>query len=144
MHVSKGSVIVLHANLKNEIYILEGHVVIGTVDVANEDISMLWHLRLGHVSKKGLHELHKQNLLNGYQPDKLQFCENCVLGKSKRVKFPAATYSATNILNYVHSNLWALAIVQTMGGARYLDDFSRKALLYLLKTKDEAIVAFKN
>lgn len=31
-----------------------------------------------------------------------------------------------------------------MGGARYLDDFSRKALLYLLKTKDEAIVAFKN
>lgn len=52
MHVSKGSVIVLHANLKNGIYIIEGHVVIGTVDVENEDISMLWHLRLGHVSKK--------------------------------------------------------------------------------------------
>lgn len=48
----------------------------------------------------------------------------------------------------IHSDLWGPARVQTMGGARYfiamVDEYSRNVWLYLLKSKDEAIVAFKN
>ena len=47
----------------------------------------LWHMRLGHVSERGLLELSKQNLLCGDRIEQLSFCDQCVLGKAHRVKF---------------------------------------------------------
>ncbi|CAL2226790.1 unnamed protein product [Prunus armeniaca] len=39
---------------------------------------------LGHISQKGLQELHKQGLLEGVSSCKLDFCEYCVLGKQRK------------------------------------------------------------
>uniref|UniRef100_A0A803Q2F6 GAG-pre-integrase domain-containing protein n=1 Tax=Cannabis sativa TaxID=3483 RepID=A0A803Q2F6_CANSA len=40
----------------------------------------LWHLRLGHVSERGMSELEKQGILKGELGEKLDFCDDCVYG----------------------------------------------------------------
>ena len=63
---------------------------VGSVSIAFGNImdtTQLWHLRLGHISEKVLQELERQGPLCGEKIEKLGICEDCVLGKSKRVKF---------------------------------------------------------
>ena len=85
--------------------------------IVNDDsiLTKTWHLRLGHVSEWGLTELSKQNLLCGHKVGKLQFCENCVLGKSTRIKFTNAKHTTQSNLEYIHSDLWGPARTQIMG-----------------------------
>jgi hypothetical protein len=47
----------------------------------------LWHHRLGHMSEKGMQILHKINLLQDIKQIDLNFCEHCVYGKQKGVRF---------------------------------------------------------
>jgi hypothetical protein len=47
----------------------------------------LWHHRLGHMSEKGMQILHKRNFLPDLKQIDLDFCEHCVYGKQKRVRF---------------------------------------------------------
>lgn len=112
MKVCHGSMIVMRGKRMNVIYMLEGKTIIGSVAIADKDNSKLWHLRLGHESEKGLQELSKQGLLGKDQVHKLDFCENCVLGKSKRLQFNTATHTTTKVLKYVHSDLWVHLEVQ--------------------------------
>lgn len=99
------------------------------------------------MSEKELLELHKQKLLDIKEMNELKSCENCILGKSKRIKFSQATRTIQEKLSYIHADLWGTARVVTMEGTRYfmslIDDKSRKVWIYLLKTKDEAFSVFK-
>ena len=99
------------------------------------------------MSEKRLGELSKQNMLDSDQVSKIEFCENCVLGKQHRLSFSTAQHSTSEILEYVHSDLWGPAKVPTHGGNNYflslIDDFSRKVWIYLLKSKDQAFESFK-
>ncbi|KAL3623657.1 hypothetical protein CASFOL_032473 [Castilleja foliolosa] len=145
--ILKGSLVMLKGIKKNEIYILEGKVIVGYASVAVNDMTRLWHSRLGHISERGLNEMNKQGLFGKDTTKKLEFCENCVLGKSKRVKFESAVHNTNEVLEYIHSDLWGPSRVETLGGARYflsiIDDCSRKVWIYLLKTKDEVFKTFK-
>jgi len=47
----------------------------------------LWHHRHGHMSEKGMKILNSRNLLPGLRNVDLDFCENCIYGKQKRVRF---------------------------------------------------------
>ena len=47
----------------------------------------LWHHRLGQTSEKGMNILHKINLFPDLKQIDLDFCEYCVYGKQKRVRF---------------------------------------------------------
>ena len=104
-------------------------------------------MRLGHMSELGLAELNKRGLLDGYEPGKLKFCEHCIFGKHKRVKFNTSTHTTEGILDYVHSDLWGPSRKKSLGGASYMltiiDDYSRKVWPYFLKHKYEAFSAFK-
>ncbi|KAG8483166.1 hypothetical protein CXB51_022143 [Gossypium anomalum] len=71
-----------------KLYVLQGSTVTGDAAVASsslsdDDITKLWHMRLGHMSENGMVELSKRGLLDGQGICKLNFCEHCVLG-SKR------------------------------------------------------------
>ncbi|TXG53987.1 hypothetical protein EZV62_019243 [Acer yangbiense] len=107
----------------------------------------IWHKRLGHMSEKGLGELSKQNLLDGDQVNKIEFCENYILGKQHRLSFSTAQHTSKQTLEYIHSDLWGPAKVPTHRGNHYflslIDDFSRKVWIYLLKFKDQAFESFK-
>uniref|UniRef100_UPI00144403F4 DDE-type integrase/transposase/recombinase n=1 Tax=Acinetobacter indicus TaxID=756892 RepID=UPI00144403F4 len=103
--------------------------------------------RLGHVSDRGLKELGKQGLFGKDKLDDLEFCENCIYGKSTRVKFTRSTEVTRETLSYVHSDLSGPSRTQTPGGGRYfitfIDDCSRKVWVYILKHKNEAFSKFK-
>ena len=110
LKISNGSLIIAkgNKNKSNGLFILEGSTIVGHASVASNtliDKTKLWHLRLGHVSERGLHELEKQNLLGGDKLDKLEFCDHCVLGKSHRISFGTGIHVSSRPFEYVHSDL---------------------------------------
>ena len=68
----------------------------------------------------------------------LHFCEDCVLGKQKKVSFTkVARTLKTDKLELVHTNVWGPSKVPSFGGSRYfvtfIDDATRKLWIYFLK-----------
>nr|KYP45202.1 hypothetical protein KK1_033260 [Cajanus cajan] len=78
----------------------------------------IWHMRLGHVSEKGLIELGKQNLLCWDKVGKLRFCERCVYDKTCMVKFNTRQQRTKGFLDYVHGDLWGPSRTLSHSGAR--------------------------
>jgi hypothetical protein len=151
MKVSKGAMIVMTGQkISSNIYKLLGNTILGGVAAVAEsedDDTLLWHMRLGHMSERGMRELHKRNLLTGIKSCKLDFCKYCIMGKQCRVRFKTATHKTKGILDYVHSDIWGPVRTPSKGGAQYfmsfIDDYSRKVWVYFLKNKSEAFAKFK-
>lgn len=74
------------------------------------DNVMLWHMRLGHVNKKGLCELTKQSMLGSEPLGNLKFCEQRIFGKNTKVKFYQDHHTNMHALDYVHFDLWGPTI----------------------------------
>ncbi|KAJ3686893.1 hypothetical protein LUZ61_016057 [Rhynchospora tenuis] len=114
------------------------------------DKASLWHLRFGHLSRDGLKELAKKDMVHGL-PDidyPKQFCEGCVLGKQARSSFPrSAEYRAKRILELIHTDICGPITPKSFGEKRYfitfIDDYTRKTWVYFLKEKSEALEVFK-
>uniref|UniRef100_A0A2N9GMY7 Integrase catalytic domain-containing protein n=1 Tax=Fagus sylvatica TaxID=28930 RepID=A0A2N9GMY7_FAGSY len=54
--------------ISSNVYKLLGNTILGGVAAVAEsedDDTLLWHMRLGHMSERGMRELHKRNLLTG-------------------------------------------------------------------------------
>ncbi|KAH9658981.1 hypothetical protein KPL70_023688 [Citrus sinensis] len=140
--------IVMKGVRKNELYILAGSSPVQGISVSmTRDKSKLWHMRLAHISERGLKELSNQGLFGNDKVTSLKFCEKCVFGKATRLKFTLGRKETKQTLNYIHSDLWGPSQVPSLGGARYfvsfIDDFSMKVWIYVLKHKGEALERFK-
>jgi transposase InsO family protein len=150
LKVSKGALTVMRAKrTAGNIYKLLGNTVVGDVASveSDNDATKLWHLRLGHLSERGMMELHKRSLLKGVRSCKMDLCKYCVLGKQCRVRFKPGKHKTEGILDYVHSDVWGPTKEASMGGSRYFvtftDDFSRKLWVYFMKQKSEVFSKFK-
>ena len=149
LKVSKGSLIFFKGDLNSaKLYVLRGSTLPGSVSavaVTNGEPSKtnLWHMRLGHMSQLGMAELMKRNLLDGCTSSSMKFCEHCIFGKHKRVKFNTSVHTTKGTLDYVHADLWGPSRKPSLGGARYMltiiDDYSRKVWPYFLKHKDDTV-----
>ena len=104
-------------------------------------------MRLAHITERGLKELSNQGLLGNDKVTFLKFCEKCVFGKATRLKFSLGRKETKQTLDYIHSNPWGPSQVPSLGGARFfvsfIDDYSRKVWIYVLKHKSEALRKFK-
>lgn len=84
LKITKGSLIGMKGSLKNGLYVLHGTTITGFAGVSSldsqQDETKLWHMRLGHMSKKGMDILSKRDLLCGDHTASLDFCEHCVYG----------------------------------------------------------------
>ena len=104
-------------------------------------------MRFGHMSELDMVELMKRDLRDGCTVGKMKFCEHCVFGKHKRVKFNASAHITKGTLDYVHADLWGPSRKPSYGGARYMltiiDDYSIKVWPYFLKNKDDTFATFK-
>ena len=72
---------------------------------------------------------------------------DCLAGKQHRVAFKSQPpHKKPEVLDLVHSDVCKMS-VRSMGGAKYfvtfIDDFSRKVWVYVLKTKDQVLSVFK-
>ena len=101
MKVSKGAMVVMTGQkissnvykLRSNVYKLLSNTILGGVAAVAEsedDDTRLWHMGLGHMSERGMRELHKRNLLIGIKSCKLDFCKYCIMGKQCRVRFKTA------------------------------------------------------
>jgi hypothetical protein len=75
-------------------------------------------------------------------------CEACIERKHQRTSFPKDEATrASKLLKLVHSNVCEPMKTTSHGGARYfvtfINDFSKKPHVYLLKTKGEVLDKFK-
>ena len=91
LKVVSGALVVMKGIRRNNLYLYQGSTAVGTAAAVSEadkvaEMSRLWHMRLRHAGEKSLQTLAMQGLLKGGKTCKLDFCEQCVLGKQKRVK----------------------------------------------------------
>lgn len=138
--------------VRNLYKLLEG-IVLGEAAAAATDIEPrndntdLWHMRLGHLSERGLNELHKKNLLKGVKGYKLEFCKFCVMGKQKMVSFSTSSHTSKVVIDYVHIDMWGPSLIASHGSSTYfvsfIDDYSRKVWVYFMKHKSEVFNVFR-
>ncbi|KAL4383277.1 hypothetical protein GQ457_15G009090 [Hibiscus cannabinus] len=117
---------------------------------AIKDDSWLWHLRYGHLGFSGLKLLSKAKMVNGLpeiNPPN-QLCEACIKGKQHRQSFEVGkSWRARRPLEIVHTDIAGPFDIPSLGGNMYyltfIDDYSRKCWVYVLKEKSEALAKFK-
>jgi hypothetical protein len=75
-----------------------------------------------------------------------RICKGCALGKNIKKPFPSSNNRSKEILDLIHSDVCGPMPVKSLGGSLYyvtfIDDYSRKTWLYLLKSKDEVFSKF--
>ena len=133
---------------RHTLYYLEGAIVTGSANVTENAADIVtWHNRLGHLGSKGMIELGKKGVFRADRSLDLSKCEQCMMGKSKKLPFPKGIHTSESVLEYAHSDIWGPSQPATMNGGRYfmtiIDDFSRKLCVQVLKEKSDAIKFFK-
>ena len=106
MKIIKGALMVMKGQKVSMLYRLIGNTVVGRVAVttlveSRNNETKLWHMRLGHIGKRGMLELHKRNLLKGVKTCKLDFCKYCVYGKQHRVNFKTGSYTRVFLITFI-------------------------------------------
>jgi GAG-pre-integrase domain len=92
------------------LYFLRDSTVTGSIAIADsgptsDDVTKLWHMRLEHMSGRGMTILSKKGLLCGQCTNNLEFYEHYVFDKQKRLSFSMAIHRTKGTLNYIHSDL---------------------------------------
>ena len=111
----------------------------------------LWHRRLTHANVDALHKLVSKGLVTGIvlasktRTDSI--CEPCLAGKMHANPFPPSASRARARGVLVHSDLKGPMLKQTHQGFKYwmrfVDDYSRFRVVFLLKRKSDAFAAFR-
>ncbi|KAG8481358.1 hypothetical protein CXB51_026131 [Gossypium anomalum] len=95
---------------------------VASSSLSDDDITKLWHMCLGHMSENGMAKLSKRGLLDGQEICKLNFCEHCVFGKQKRVRF------TRGIHNMKGTKVWAFFLKQKSDVFSFVILYSKTAL----------------
>lgn len=116
----------------------------------DDDLSLLWHRRYGHLSYKGLRTLQYKKMVHGLPnfSSSTTNCAHCIKGKQHRDPIPKkSTWRATQKLELIHADICGPITPVSNSGKRYvlcfIDDYSRKAWSYYLVVKSEALNHFK-
>ena len=111
----------------------------------------IWHMRMGHMSHVAL-RTHGPSATTGMDFDASAVaipnaCHGCEMGKSARKPFSGSVKRASRIYDVVHSDLAGPMQSKSLQGSSYIatfvDDHSRHAVIYFLKTKDQYVRALK-
>ena len=113
----------------------------------NDNVTYLWHCRLGHISESRINKLVKDNYFDSNDFQSLGTCESCLKGKMTKSPFTGHGERATEKLGLVHTDVCGPMSTQARGGYSYfitfIDDLSRFGYVYLMKHKSEAFDRFK-
>ena len=110
------------------------------------------HKRLGHIAPNTIRSLIASGAITGVSllDDPTTFtCDSCEYAKSirKPIQKEREAPLAKAFGDEIHMDLWGPSPVQSLGGRKYYitftDDHTRYSRLQLLRTKDEALNAYK-
>jgi len=147
--LTNGSLIAARGVKEGSLYVMQGNLCIGEVNVVHNNSNLeLWHRRLGHISKKQLQILARKEVIPDLRSQLLESCTACLAGKQHRVTFQknGRPSRRKHILDLVHTDVCSTS-TKSLNGALYfvtfIDDHSRNVWFSLLRSKDEALEAFK-
>ncbi|KAG8481491.1 hypothetical protein CXB51_026341 [Gossypium anomalum] len=101
-----------------------GDAVVASSSLSDDDITKLWHMRLGHMSENGMVELSKRGLLDGQGICKLNFCEHC--GPSRVPSRGGGNYMLTFIDDFSRKTGKQIKYLRTDNGLEFCsDEFNR-------------------
>ncbi|RDX92790.1 hypothetical protein CR513_25027, partial [Mucuna pruriens] len=144
--LTKGNLVVARREKFSKMYWTKALVAKDSVNDMDTEASLL-HRRLSHISEKGLNSLVKKDMLPGLKNAELEKCSHCMTSKQIKVSFKKHPPSRkSELLELVHSNVCGPLKVKSLSDAFYfvtfIDDCSRKLLVYVLKTKDQVLEKF--
>ena len=92
--------------------------------------------------------LQSKKLLLGLKNVNLEFCEDCIFGNQKRVRFLSTrNKKKSKNLELVHSDVWGPASASSLGDSLYyvafIDDKTRKTWVYPMKNKSDVFSIFQ-
>lgn len=136
---------------KNRLYILNVSLGMPVCLLSSiNDSAWLWHARYGHLNFDALRSLAQHNMVDGLPlvRNVEKVCDGCLICKQRRSPFPKQSpYRSGSGLELVHADRCGPISPPTPAGNRYflliVDDKSRLMWGSLLKTKDQAFVAFR-
>ncbi|XP_044597176.1 uncharacterized protein LOC123273763 [Cotesia glomerata] len=117
----------------------------GTTESSKTNEAMLWHVRLGHASLNYLKKLQKvySKLEKVRFDDSVLDCEICIMSKMQKLPFKEVRRRASRPLQIIHTDTMGPIKPTSHPGHKrfinvYIDDYSRLARAYAVKTKDES------
>jgi hypothetical protein len=96
---------------------------------------------MGYISEKGLRVIHRKGMVKGFHDCNLEvnFCENCIYGKTNQIRFPYEDTREKGILELIHSDVFVHVPIPSPGGSLYyvsfINDFSKKTWIYFPRNK---------
>jgi hypothetical protein len=115
-------------------------------NLINENSSILWHRRLGHISKERLERLVKDEILPNLDFTDFDVCADCIKGKQTKYTKKCATRSG-RLLEIVHTDICGPFDSPSFGREKYfitfIDGFSRYCYIYLLHEKSQTVDALE-
>ncbi|CAH0550178.1 unnamed protein product [Brassicogethes aeneus] len=107
--------------------------------------AMLWHVRLGHASLNYLKKLQKleKKLEKVNFNESILECEICIMAKMDKLPFTTKRKRAERQLQLIHTDTMGPIKPISYPGLKkfvvvFIDDYSRLARAYTIKTKDES------
>ena len=131
------------------LYLCKGNIDSSIALASTGTYTTLCHHRLGHMSEKGMQILQSRKLLLGLKQIDLEFCEHCVYGKDKRVRFlKVGKEKKSKKLELVHTDVWGPSQVSSIGASNYyvtfIDDAIRKTWVYCIQKKSDVLILLRN
>ena len=112
--------------------------------IINEESSILWQRRLGHISIDRIKRLINEKVLNNLYFADFDIYIDCIKGK-KTNEYKKGAKRSTDVLEIIHLDICCPNM--DAHGPKYFisftDDCSRYMYLYMLHNKDEALDSFK-
>ena len=113
----------------------------------NEKSFILWHKRLGHISKQIMKRLIKDEILPYLDFSYFNTCVDCIKGKLTAKVRNVKVDRCTELLRVIHTNICGSFTSLSMGGHKYcitfIDDYSCYGFVELIHEKSDSLKAFK-
>ena len=107
----------------------------------------LWQQRLGHISKKRIMRLMKNEILPQVDFGDWDICLDYIKGKQTKQISKNYAIRSNELLELIHSDICGPFDVPSWGGEKYfisfIDDFSRYGYLYILDDKSQSVDVLK-
>lgn len=135
------------------LYVLTGYVITDNIkSFACNSLTLKekWHRTLGHVNFRDLTVMCRDQLAKGL-PQSIENinlkCETCFISKMSNLKFDHNRTRANRIAEIIHTDVNGPIKQVGFNGERYfvsfIDDFSRIAVVYCIKSKNEVFDCFE-
>lgn len=139
--ITEGKELIATGTLRDGLFLLDCEVDRAAVMVSQSP--MLWHRRLGHLNANYISRLcDKIGAVKDHGN-----CLTCAKGKMVKKPFPSSSSISKECLELVHSDVAGWMDTESLGGKKYfitfIDDYSRRVCVYMMRCKSEAFEKFK-